>query len=56
MRSQRIEAHRCAPMDAFEEGRDHSLEELEARLGKRCMAVSNLAPPSFMQRHGIKSE
>jgi len=52
-RSRRIEAHHGAVMEAFEKERDQSLEELEARLVERGVAVSSSSLSRFFQRHGI---
>ena len=52
-RSRHIEAHHGAVMEAFEEERDQSLEELEGRLAERGIAVSSSALSRFFQRHGI---
>lgn len=52
-RSRRIEAHHRAVMDAFEEERDQSLEELEVRLAERGIITSSSALSRFFQRHGI---
>ena len=53
MRSRRIEAQRAAVMEAFEEERDQSLEELCARLAEQGAAASTSALSRFFRRHGV---
>ena len=52
-RSRRIEARHPEIMAAYEEERDQSLEELEARLAERGIISSSSALSRFFQRHGI---
>lgn len=52
-RSRRIEAHHGAVIDALEEERDQSLDELEARLAGPGIAVPSSTLSRFFQRHGI---
>jgi transposase len=53
MRSRRIEARHADVMAAFEEARDQSLEELQARLAERGVAASSSALSRFFHRHGM---
>lgn len=52
-RSHRIEARRIEVMEAFEEERDQTLEELATRLAALGISASGPALSRFFQRNGI---